>query len=142
MRAHFPLMPPLLVGFLFLAGCTSADKGSARLIDGQLEFVLCDALQGDRLLVEHRDGTSGEPHRAWESLGSLDLREPAVISYGSDPPGLLTKDGPATLNLELDRIWVSIMETGVGTQSIIFNARDLPEDGWLNQQGDVVDQPC
>lgn len=133
----------VLLAAALLSGCTPRDHVMAGLVDGRLVFVPCDEIAGVQHISASVSAASGAPTDVWHSRGeggAFGLGSPII--YGVDPSGFTTDVGPKTFDIASSRIYFSLRNTAVDERTWQIQGNELLEGKWLDENGNVHDQPC
>ena len=135
---------PIAVAVVVIAamvGCTPRQEVDAKINNGSLVFVFCKPSEGNQIDLR----VNGD--KVWEVSSTTTRPFAKEVVYGEVPDGFsIITDAPdlefslyrrITINL----LNVQAMET-VGAYSGTFDGRLLSGKKWLDENGQLHDQPC
>ncbi len=135
-----------------LTGCTPSDAASARLVDNDLVFTFCQAIQAGRIeaLVGVEDGDASSYASIWQSDGEGVFSAGDEIILGQDPEGFQTSitftgfpesqpDEARIVFFVSDLDFEDASEGGIGAN---FLLDQLSSDYWLHEGGRRSNEAC
>lgn len=127
---------------ILLSGCTPASGIRARVVDGQVEFLLCQEMDATEIVARSAlEGDGVDYQTRWSATGASTFERESVIVYGVAPDGWKETLAPKELSAPSETIYFAICDDTV-TEVAVFAAGSLSRE-WSSETGAVNSQnPC
>jgi hypothetical protein len=134
---------------LCLVGCTPVDRISARLVNGEIEFAVCETVDANHIDVSiqpYDDWGSGEKI-VWQVSGEGSFREGDRFTYGSQLDGFIDVISAESFDPVKFDIAVGLLEVDLNGDpqtgiSGLFDGRKLTTEKWLDWNGNLRKDSC
>ena len=121
-----------------LAGCdrVAVSPIAARVDGGEIEFMFCEGIQGERIRVETR--LLPEDWRVVSARAvHLQISDGQIVTLSE-----LAGEPVTDVRLQPGEELIISVSSTVETQSALFQWPETEPRGWLTVDGEVLDDPC